>query len=111
MSSMKFFQGISRFLAAYTSPVIVGVAAITFVYPDIFRWVKGDVQTLVLGIIMLTMGMTLTTDDFKILAKRPFDIFIGAVAQYTLMPLIAFIMVKVMNLRCYKRGCKHDRRN
>ena len=98
MSVIKFFQAISRFLAAYTSPVIVGVAAVTFVVPDLFRWVKGDVQTLVLGIIMLTMGMTLTTEDFKILAKRPFDIFIGAVAQYTLMPLIAFVMVKVMNL-------------
>ena len=98
MNVMKFFQGISRFLAAYTSPVIVGVAAITFVYPELFRWVKGDIQTLVLGIIMLTMGMTLTTDDFKILAKRPLDIFIGAVAQYTLMPLIAFVLVKVMNL-------------
>ena len=98
MSVMKFFQAISRFLAAYTSPVIVGVAAITFIWPDLFRWVKGDVQTLVLGIIMLTMGMTLTTEDFKILAKRPLDIFIGAVAQYTLMPLIAFAMVKIMNL-------------
>ena len=95
---MKFFQAISRFLAAYTSPVIVGIAAVTFVCPELFRWVKGDVQTLVLGIIMLTMGMTLTTEDFKILAKRPFDIFIGALAQYTLMPLIAFVMVKVMNL-------------
>ena len=98
MKVFSFFQAISRFLAAYTSPVIVGVAAITFVYPELFRWVKGDIQTLVLGIIMLTMGMTLTTEDFKILAKRPFDIFIGAVAQYTLMPLIAFVLVKIMNL-------------
>ena len=98
MNTLKFFQGISRFLANYTSPVIVGVAAITFVYPDLFRWVKGDIQTLVLGIIMLTMGMTLTTEDFKILARRPFDIFIGALAQYTLMPLIAFVLVKVIDL-------------
>ena len=98
MNVLKFFQGISRFLANYTSPVIVGVAAITFFYPDLFRWVKGDIQTLVLGIIMLTMGMTLTTEDFKILARRPFDIFIGALAQYTLMPLIAFVLVKVMDL-------------
>lgn len=98
MKVFGFFQAVSRFLAAYTSPVIVGVAAVTFVYPDLFKWVKGDVQTLVLGIIMLTMGMTLTTEDFKILARRPFDIFIGAVAQYTLMPLIAFVLVKVMNL-------------
>ena len=98
MNTIRFFQKISRFLASYTSPIIVLVAAITFVYPDLFRWVKGDVQTLVLGIIMLTMGMTLSTEDFKILAKRPLDIFIGAAAQYTLMPLIAWLLVKVMNL-------------
>ena len=86
MSVMKFFQAISRFLAAYTSPVIVGVAAVTFVQPELFRWVKGDVQTLVLGIIMLTMGMTLTTEDFKILAKRPFTLF----PSLTLTVSIAF---------------------
>ncbi|MDO5462776.1 MAG: bile acid:sodium symporter family protein [bacterium] len=70
----------------------------TFLKPELFMWVKGDVQTLVLGIIMLTMGMTLTMEDLKILLKRPRDIFIGACAQYTLMPLIAFLLVKVFGL-------------
>ena len=27
------------------------------------------------------MGLTLTTNDFKILAQRPLDVFIGACAQ------------------------------
>ncbi len=94
----RFFQTASRILASYTSPFIIGVAALTFWKPEIFLWVKGDVQSLVLGIIMLTMGMTLTSDDFRILAKRPLDIFIGAVAQYTLMPLIAFILVHTLHL-------------
>lgn len=30
--------------------------------------------------IMLTMGLTLGTNDFKILAQRPLDVFIGALA-------------------------------
>jgi BASS family bile acid:Na+ symporter len=47
---------------------------------------------------MLSMGLTLTTQDFKILAKRPLDIFIGACAQYILMPLIAYTLTKVFNL-------------
>ncbi len=95
---MLFFQRLSRWLATYTSPFIIGVAILTFWKPELFLWVKGDIQTLVLGIIMLTMGMTLTTEDFKILARRPFDIFIGACAQYTLMPLIAYTLVHTMNL-------------
>ena len=98
MTIFKYLQAISKVLTSYTSPVIVGIAAVTFIYPPLFCWVKGDLQTVILGIIMLTMGMTLSAEDFKILAKRPFDIFIGAVAQYTIMPLIAFAMVKLFNL-------------
>ena len=98
MAILKFFQAISKLLTAYTSPVIVGVAAAAFIYPPLFCWVKGDLQTLILGIIMLTMGMTLKPEDFRILAKRPFDIFIGAVAQFTIMPLLAFALVKIMKL-------------
>lgn len=81
-----------------TSPFIIAVAVITFWMPSLFTWVRGDVQTLVLGIIMLTMGMTLKVEDLKILLKRPLDIFIGACAQYTLMPLIAFGLVKGLGL-------------
>ena len=98
MFILKFLQSVSKVLTAYTSPVIVGIAAVTFFYPPLFCWVKGDLQTVILGVIMLTMGMTLSPKDFKILASRPFDIFIGAVAQYTIMPLLAFGMVKIFNL-------------
>ena len=70
----------------------------TFVWPAAFEWVRGDVQTCILGFIMLTMGMTLTTEDFRILARRPLDIFIGAVAQYSIMPLLAFSLVYLFEL-------------
>ena len=95
---MRFLQAISRLLATQTSAFIILVAILTFWKPELFLWVKGDVQTAILGIIMLTMGMTLTTEDFRILAKRPLDIFIGACAQYTIMPLLAYSLVKLMNL-------------
>lgn len=88
----------SRMLTSLTSPLIIAVAVITFWIPSLFMWVKGDIQTLVLGVIMLTMGMTLSVEDLKILVKRPLDIFIGACAQYTLMPLIAFGLVKGLGL-------------
>ena len=54
--------------------------------------------TVILGIIMLTMGLTLTTDDFRILAKRPLDILIGAAAQFFIMPCVAYLLVKVFHL-------------
>ena len=50
---------------------------------------------------MLTMGCTLTIDDFRLLARRPLDIAIGAVAQYTIMPLVAWSLTRVFGLDPY----------
>lgn len=91
-------QKLSRWLAKYASCVVIFVAVFTFFVPEVFEWVKGTTQTVILGIIMLTMGLTLTTDDFKILLRRPFDIFIGACAQFIIMPLLAYTLVKVFHL-------------
>lgn len=95
---METLKKISKFLSNQTSIFIILIAILTFIFPASFTWVKGNTQTLILGIIMLSMGMTLSTGDFKILAKRPLDICIGAAAQYTLMPLIAFSLTKLLNL-------------
>lgn len=72
-----------------------------FIIPDTFCWVRGDVSSVILGIIMLTMGLTLTVDDFKMLASRPGDILIGACAQYTIMPLLAFCLTVAFGLNPY----------
>ena len=45
---------------------------------------------------MFSMGLTLTTQDFKILAQRPFDICVGAIAQYLIMPFLAFGISKAL---------------
>jgi BASS family bile acid:Na+ symporter len=95
---MKLLQRLSAWLVKWTALFIVLVALFTFLMPHVFDWVRGDIQTLLLGFIMLTMGLTLTPQDFKILAKRPLDIFIGACAQYTIMPLLAFALVKGLHL-------------
>jgi BASS family bile acid:Na+ symporter len=56
------------------------------------------VQALVLGFIMLTMGMTLRPSDFRILAARPLDIGIGALAQFSIMPLVAWALVTCFDI-------------
>ena len=99
--SMKILQGLSAFLSKWT-PVVVTLAAVfSYFLPDAFAWTlwnKGIVQTCLLGLIMLTMGLTLTGEDFRILAARPFDIAIGTLAQFTLMPLIAYGLVHGLGL-------------
>lgn len=91
-------QTISKWLSGYTSWFVIAVAVFTFFVPNTFVWVSGTTQTVILGLIMLSMGLTLTTQDFKILFSRPLDIFIGACAQFILMPLIAYTLVHVFHL-------------
>ena len=95
---MQFLIKLSRWLAANASLFIIAIAILTFFVPELFDWVRGTTQTIILGIIMLTMGLTLTTDDFRILAHRPFDILIGACAQFFIMPCVAWLLVKVFHL-------------
>lgn len=88
----------SSWLARHASLFIIAIAVFTFFLPATFQWVRGTVQTVILGLIMLTMGLTLTTDDFRIVARRPLDIFIGACAQFLIMPGVAWLLVKVFHL-------------
>lgn len=89
---------ISNLLSSKASIFIILTAIVTFIQPELFAWVKGDTQTIILGIIMLTMGLTLTPDDFRLLAKRPLDILIGSLAQFTIMPLVAFTLTWLFSL-------------
>ena len=95
---LRIIQNISRWLAANASLTVIAVAVFTFFVPEAFNWVRGNTQTTILGIIMLTMGLTLTTQDFRILAHRPLDIFIGACAQFLIMPCVAYLLVHVFRL-------------
>lgn len=90
---------IVRLLTHQTSLFVILSAVIALFAPQLFAWVQqGNTASIILGLIMLTMGMTLSAQDFKILFSRPLDILIGTVAQYTLMPLIAWTLTKVFGL-------------
>ena len=95
---IRLLQSLSRQLAQHASLFVTAIAILTFFVPDLFLWVRGTTQTVILGIIMLTMGLTLTTQDFRILAKRPLDILIGACAQFFIMPCVAYLLVRIFHL-------------
>ena len=88
---VQSLQRLSQWLAKHASAFIIAVAVITFLLPGIFKWVHGNTQTVILGLIMLTMGLTLTTQDFKVVLQRPWDFLVGAVAQFVIMPGVAYL--------------------
>ena len=50
---------------------------------------------LALAFIMLALGLGLTGNDFLRVLKQPRDFFVGAFSQIILLPIIAFILVKI----------------
>ena len=51
-----------------------------------------------LGIIMLGLGLSLTVDDFRRVAKYPKAVFIGLFCQMILLPLVCFFIAKTFGL-------------
>ena len=54
--------------------------------------------SIALGIIMFGMGLTLTPPDFALVARRPLPVLVGVVAQFVIMPTLAWILAKVFGL-------------
>ncbi len=85
-------------LTDHASLLVIIAAIAGYIHPPLFEYMRGQTQTLVLGFIMLTMGLTLTGRDFKVLAERPFDIVLGTIAQFTIMPFVAFGITRLLGL-------------
>ncbi len=65
--------------------------------PDACKWIGPHIPML-LGVVMFGMGMTLRVEDFRMLAKRPWEVAAGAVLQFTIMPFMAWVLVKCFTI-------------
>ena len=55
------------------------------------------IAPIALALIMLGLGLGLTIQDFTRVAKQPKDFLIGLICQLILLPIIAFILIKLLN--------------
>ncbi|KOF57375.1 MULTISPECIES: bile acid:sodium symporter family protein [Clostridium] len=90
-------EKISKLCNKYFALLVILVAAIGLFRPSTFLWVVPKVS-LLLGIIMFGMGMTLKKEDFKEVFTRPKDVLIGVVAHYIIMPCIAYLLCVALRL-------------
>ena len=77
--------------------VVVG-AGLALWEPATATWFQPNWIPFFLGIIMLSMGLTLRLDDFLRVFKTPRIIALGVVLQYTVMPLLGFSLAKFFHL-------------
>ena len=89
---MKTLKQISNFFGKYMSVIVLVVAALALFFPKSVSFIKTTYVNYLLMTAMFCMGITLKIEDFKVLFTRPKDIAIGAIAQFTIMPLLAFLL-------------------
>lgn len=78
--------------------MVLLVAVVSLFWPSSFLWIDTWAINPMLGLIMFGMGLTLSPHDFKIVLSRPRDILIGCLAQFTVMPLLAWGLTYAFSL-------------
>ena len=83
-------KAVCDFIARWMGVIVLLVAALSLIVPASFLWMDTKTINPLLGVIMFGMGLTLSPHDFRIVLSHPKDILIGCLAQFTVMPLLAF---------------------
>ena len=73
-------------------------AGLALVRPESFAWFTTNYFTGTLGALMLSMGITLTPNDFTRVGKQPGAVILGFALCYILCPALGFALGKAFNL-------------
>jgi BASS family bile acid:Na+ symporter len=77
---------------------LVTLAVIAFFKPQTMIWFDKPWIFWSLAASMLGMGLTLSINDFKAIARMPGCVALGFCAQYTIMPLTGWLVARMLNL-------------
>lgn len=55
------------------------------------------IAPIALALIMLALGLGLSLENFTNIVKQPRDFLVGLICQLILLPIIAFILIKILN--------------
>ena len=89
---------ISEFVGKYMAWIILAVAALALFLPGTCLWIQTKWINYLLMIIMFGMGLTKELSDFAVAFLQPRDVIVGCLAQFILMPFLAFALGRVFGL-------------
>ena len=89
---------ICKLISDYMGLLVLLAAVAALLWPEVSNHVKPTVINPLLGVIMFGMGMTLRWEDFRIVFSRPKDVLVGCLAQFTVMPLLAWTLARLFAL-------------
>lgn len=94
---MKQLVTLNQLISKYLMILIIGFSCIAYIVPSYFSWAIAYTPFL-LGIAMFGMGLTIKFEDLCSILRHPKDICIGVLAQYTIMPLLAWGICHIFTL-------------
>lgn len=95
---MDILRKISCFFSKYMALIVIAMAVWALMMPETVSFIKTSYINTLLGIVMFGMGLTLKPQDFRIVFSHPKDVVIGTIAQFTIMPLLAFVLSRAFGL-------------
>jgi BASS family bile acid:Na+ symporter len=94
---MEKLTDFSKQLSKWFTLVVIIWAFFNYLLPKTSTWVIPNTSYL-LGVILFGMGLTLQTEDFIRISKRPIPVILGTVAHYIIMPSLAWLLCHLFHL-------------
>lgn len=89
---------ICHYISEYMGVLVLAAAVLALLFPEAMARIRPTVINYLLGVVMFGMGLTLNLQDFRIVFSRPKDVIIGCIAQFTMMPLLAWGLSRLFSL-------------
>ena len=89
---------VSNLIGKYMAWIVLAIAALALFLPGTCLWIQTKWINYLLMIVMFGMGLTMKLADFTVVFKQPRDVITGCVAQFVIMPLLAFGLGKIFGL-------------
>ena len=83
---------ICDFIARWMGVLVLLMALFALVVPAPLGAIDTWIINPLLGLIMFGMGLTLSTQDFRVILRRPKDVLLGCLLQFTVMPFMAWLL-------------------
>ena len=95
---MTAMKKICDFISRWMGVLVLLTAVFALLFPEALSALKPTMINPLPGVVMFGMGLTLKLEDFKVVFSRPKDVVIGCLAQFTVMPLLAWLLAKGFSL-------------
>jgi BASS family bile acid:Na+ symporter len=97
-ATFEMMKKLCQYLSEYMGVLVLAAALLALIFPNVLQQIRPTFINYLLGVVMFGMGLTLNLTDFKIVFSRPKDVITGCLAQFTIMPLLAWVLATVFRL-------------